>query len=89
MDRTDEELLIAAPQDVEAFATFYRRHEREVLAFFQRRTHDPEMAADLTAETFAAALLAAPRFRRASAPPVAWLFGLPRRRVRDQMRLRR
>lgn len=76
MDRSDEELLSATPDDVEAFATFYRRHEHAVLAFFHRRTHDPEMTADLTAETFAAALLAAPRFRPGPTPARAWLFGI-------------
>lgn len=81
MDRSDEALLLATPRDVEAFALFYRRHERAVLAYFQRRTHDPETAADLTAETFAAALLAAPRFSPTPAPAAAWLFGIARNKL--------
>src|SRR3954462_643347 len=59
--RTDEDLLQATPDDPEAFGIFYRRHVDAVLAFFRVRTGDPELAADLMAETFAAALLAVPR----------------------------
>jgi hypothetical protein len=35
--RTDGELLVATATDPEAFATFYRRHVRGLLAFFRRR----------------------------------------------------
>ena len=54
-DRDDDALLAAAADDPEAFARFYRLHVRGVIAYFRRRVHDPELAADLTAETFAAA----------------------------------
>ena len=50
---TDEELLAGDP---EAFAAFYRRHVAPLLGYFLRRTGNAELAADLTAETFAAAL---------------------------------
>jgi Sigma-70 region 2 len=66
--RADIELLAAAARDPAAFARFYRRHVHAVIAFFHRRTGDAELAADLTAETFAAALEGcrryAPRLRR-------------------------
>jgi hypothetical protein len=39
-----------------AFGAFYRRFEDEVLGYFLARGATPEVAADLTAETFAAAL---------------------------------
>jgi DNA-directed RNA polymerase specialized sigma24 family protein len=52
----DEELLAATPSQPEAFGTFYRRHERAMLVFFLRRVSTPEVAADLTAEVFVAAL---------------------------------
>ena len=35
-----------------------RRHVEDLAAFLMRRTRDAELAADLTAETFAAALVA-------------------------------
>ena len=57
----DETLLLAAREDAEAFGEFYRRRVDAVLAFFLRRTHDREVAADLAAETFAAALSSLPR----------------------------
>jgi RNA polymerase sigma factor (sigma-70 family) len=74
----DDDLLAAARKDGEAFATFYRRHEERVLAFFLARAGDPEVAADLTAETFAAALVSSGRFRRRREPATAWLFGIAR-----------
>jgi hypothetical protein len=54
--RSDEELLAATATDADAFAVFYRRHLRSVLAYLIRRTGRPDLAADLAAETFAAAL---------------------------------
>ena len=95
---TDDELVLATPADPEAFGMLYARHERAICGYFHRRTRDAELAADLTAETFAAALLAAPRFRvRAGTPAIAWLFGiarnvllrsLERSRVEDRARRR-
>jgi DNA-directed RNA polymerase specialized sigma24 family protein len=41
-----------------------------------RRTRDAELAADLTAETFAAALAARARFDPGRGSASAWLFGL-------------
>jgi Sigma-70 region 2 len=58
---TDEELLTS--HELGSFALFYRAHVDELLGFFCRRTGDAELAADLTAETFAAALAGRRRFR--------------------------
>jgi RNA polymerase sigma-70 factor (ECF subfamily) len=84
--RTDEDLLQATPDSPEAFGVFYRRHVEPVLAFFRVRTGDPELAADLMAETFAAALLAAPRFKPRREPAAAWLFTIARRKLIDSWR---
>ena len=73
-DPSDEDLLLST--DPEDFGRFYDRNVHAVLGYFARRTHDPELAADLTAETFASALVARRRFRRAATPAVAWLFGI-------------
>jgi hypothetical protein len=59
---TDEALLLAARTDAEAFTRFYRRHATPVLGYLVRRTRDPELGADLTAETFACALEGLTRF---------------------------
>jgi RNA polymerase sigma factor (sigma-70 family) len=75
--RSDEELLEAtAGGEPEAFAGFYRRHARPMTGFFVRRTGDAEMAADLVAETFAAALEGCARYEPARASAGAWLYGI-------------
>ena len=71
---SDEELL--ASHELGSFAVFYRAHVDELLGYFCRRTRDPELAADLTAETFAAALAARRRFRPEAGSARAWLFGI-------------
>ena len=57
-----------------------------LLGYFARRVHDPEIAADLTAETFAAALVSRRRFRPAATPAVAWLFGIAQHKLADYRR---
>jgi RNA polymerase sigma factor (sigma-70 family) len=83
--------------DAHDFAAFYRRHEDAVLAFFLRRTRGGNLAADLTAETFARALAGRRRFDPSIGEPGAWLFGIARNllatslqrgRVDDSMRRR-
>jgi RNA polymerase sigma factor (sigma-70 family) len=63
------------------FGTFYDRHARAVLAFACRRTADPELAADITAETFAAAYLARRRYREEGAGARGWLLGIARHQI--------
>ena len=81
---TDEELL--ASDVPEHFGLFYRRHAREVLGYLMRATRDAETAADLTAETFAAALVARRRFRPGEKPAAAWLFGIAGHKLADWRR---
>jgi RNA polymerase sigma factor (sigma-70 family) len=81
---TDDDLLTS--DEPAAFGLFYERRVREVLGYMMRRTGDPEVAADLTAETFAAAIVARRRFRPGGAPAGAWLFTLAHRRLVDFQR---
>ena len=81
MERSDEDLLAASVFDEDAFAAFYRRHCAAVAAYFLRRTGDAEVAADLTAETFAAALQGRRRYDPAKAPAFAWLWGIARHKL--------
>jgi RNA polymerase sigma factor (sigma-70 family) len=81
---SDEQLL--SSDDSEGFGLFYDRHVRTLLGFFARRTGDPEVAADLTAETFASAIVARRRYVATDAPAVAWLFTIARRRLADYHR---
>jgi RNA polymerase sigma factor (sigma-70 family) len=82
----DAELLRAAGRDADRFAAFYRRYEQPVLAFMASRTGRPELAADLCAETFAAALAASGRYRPEGESAAAWLFGIARRVLASSVR---
>jgi RNA polymerase sigma factor (sigma-70 family) len=81
---SDDDLLTSG--DPEAFGVFYDRHVRDVLAYMMRRTADPEAAADLTAETFAAAIVARRRYRPGAVPANGWLFSIAQRRLIDHQR---
>jgi RNA polymerase sigma-70 factor (ECF subfamily) len=82
--QSDDDLLTT--DDAEAFGMFYDRHIRTVVGYFARRTGDPEVAADLAAETFASALTARRRYRPGGAPASAWLFAIAARRLADYHR---
>src|ERR1700753_4247982 len=84
--RTDGELLVATPGDPDAFGVFYRRHVRGVLSFFRRRVPSAEVAFDLTAETFAAALEAAPRYEPRPDPARGWLYGIAFNKLHEARR---
>ncbi len=84
--RTDGELLVATATDAEAFAVFYRRHVRGVLSFFRRRLPTTELAFDLTAETFAAALEATPRYEPRPEPARGWLYGIAWNKLHEAQR---
>jgi RNA polymerase sigma factor (sigma-70 family) len=81
---TDEALL--ARRDPASFEAFYLRHVETLLGFFARRTRDPELAADLTAETFAAALSHRRRYRPEQGAAAAWLFGIAMHKLTDAQR---
>jgi RNA polymerase sigma-70 factor (ECF subfamily) len=77
-DQTDAELAARTLADPVLFGELYRRHERSVLAYFLRWIASPELAADLTAETFAAALGSIAGYEQERGEFVAWLFGIAR-----------
>ena len=81
---SDEALL--SGRDPAGFEEFYVRHVDGLLGFFARRTRDPELAADLTAETFAAALASRARYRPAAGAASAWLFGIAMKKLADAQR---
>jgi RNA polymerase sigma factor (sigma-70 family) len=87
LSQWDDAALLAERKQPEAsFAVFYRRHVRLVLRFFARRGVDAADAADLTAETFAAALLARRRYRPEAGTPQAWLLGIAHNKLADSRR---
>lgn len=73
-----EVLRRVAAGERDAFSLLYVRYEPIVAGFLVRRTRDPELAADLTAETFAAAILGAGRYRDEGQSAVGWLLGIAR-----------
>jgi RNA polymerase sigma-70 factor (ECF subfamily) len=86
--RQDHDLLAATRSgDGAAFGVFYRRHRALVLAFLGRRTRSPDTAADLMAETFAAALVAVrDKGRPLPDEPLAWLLTIARNKLIDSLR---
>ena len=88
--RSDEELLEGSASCPEQFVTFYDRHAAGLLAFFARRTYDAQVAADLTAETFAQAFAGRARFRNPGpGAATAWLYTIARRQLNRYIRRRR
>lgn len=78
---SDAELIAADDVNGDAFETFYGRHVDDVLRLFVRRTGCAQTAADLTSETFAAALVSRRGFQDTGAPGRAWLFKLAQRQL--------
>ena len=89
MEPSDADLLQASARDPDAFGRFYDRHAERLLVFFARRTGDAQEAADLTAETFAAAFAARRRYRDTGAPAYAWLLGIARHQLARAFRRQR
>lgn len=73
---SDAELLKRSVADRQAFGVFYERHERAVLGFLGAATRSADLAADLTAETFAAALESVEQFDPERGSGRVWLFGI-------------
>lgn len=85
-------LLRRSGDDPVAFAVFYRRYERLVLGWGVRRLGDAEAAADLVAETFAAAWLSRKTFAprdEAEGSAAPWLLGIAHNKLRLAARRRR
>lgn len=85
---SDGELLQRTRRgEAEAFGLLYERRRDLVLAFLMKRTRDPEIAMDLMAETFAAALLSLaenpPEISGSAAP---WLLTIARNNLIDSYR---
>lgn len=84
---SDGELLAAtASGDVEAFARFYRRHERHMLGYAISRCANAADVADVVGETFLAALRSAHRYSDGDGDATAWLYGIARHVLSHQRR---
>jgi RNA polymerase sigma-70 factor (ECF subfamily) len=75
----DDAALVSSAGDAEAFQDFYLANVQRLVVFFTRRTLNPEVALDLTADTFATALQRRGQFRGATAAEAeGWLFAIAR-----------
>lgn len=85
---SDRRLLAAVQSgEGEAFGAFFERHADAVSRYVRRRTSGPEEAADLVAETFAAALQSVHRGNAARVSEGApWLIGIARNKLTDSYR---
>jgi RNA polymerase sigma factor (sigma-70 family) len=61
------------------FERLYRANVSDVTAYFARRSTDPQAVADLTAETFTAAITSFGSFDPRKGTARAWVFGIARR----------
>lgn len=84
--RSDAELIVASRSDPRAFRELYDRWADTLLAYFYRRVRDPEVAADLLAETFAVAYERRGSYRNLGKPGGAWLYGIARRELSSYFR---
>ena len=86
----DAELLREARRDPDAFREFYERHALRLRAWLRRATASTEVANDLTAETFAQALVSLKRFRGSDdEQAAAWLYGIARNLLSQYWRQQR
>lgn len=83
----DAQLLAASARgDADAFACFYRRHLSAVVGFCLRETGRAELAADLSAEVFAAAFEASGRYEPRQQSALPWLLGIARNKLLESFR---
>jgi len=81
-NETAQGLRPRAPASQGAAAEFervYRANADAVTAFFARRSADPQTVADLTADTFVAAITSFAAFDARRGTARAWVFGIARR----------
>ena len=84
----DAQLKFMVPQERLEAATLHAQHLDDVFRYVSRRVPQREEAEDITAETFAAAFEALPKFR-GQCEPRLWLLGIARRKIADAMRRRK
>jgi RNA polymerase sigma factor (sigma-70 family) len=73
--------------ETDDIARLYAEHAYSVLAFFARRTYQPEIAVDLMAETFALAFEDRADFRGSGdRQAIGWIYGIARNRLAEFLR---
>lgn len=85
----DAHLVARAQADPRAFAPLYARYVDPVYRYCYRRLGHPEAAADATAQIFAKALAALPRYRTDAPSFRSWMFAIAHNVITDDLRARR
>ncbi len=85
----DARVVALAKSDPRAFAPLYARYFDPVYRYCYRRLGHPEAAADATAQVFAKALAALPRYREDAPSFRSWLFTIAHNVITDDLRARR
>ena len=85
-DRDSGLVAAMAGGDDSAFAAVYRAYMPLVLRWCLRETGNRELAADLSAEVFAASLTAARRYRPQRGSVASWLLGIARNKLAESRR---
>lgn len=81
-DRSDTELVRAAPDDPAAFEMLFERHSIPLHGWLFAQTNDLTASRELLSETFSEAWRSAPRFRGENdRSGSAWLYGIARNRL--------
>lgn len=82
----EQALLMAARSNPKVFGELYEWFERPLLQFFMHATGRADLAADLTAETFARAIEVIANYDPARGRADQWLFGLARNILSESYR---
>jgi RNA polymerase sigma factor (sigma-70 family) len=91
MEGTEDSALVAdlVAGNREAFVKLYRTYLPLVLRWCLRATGDRELAADLSSEVFAEALVKCDRYRPELGSVGAWLLGIAGNKLRESRRRKR
>lgn len=84
----DAQLNFMVPKERLEAAALHAQYLDDVFRYVSRRVPQREEAEDITAETFAAAFEALPKFRGGCEPRL-WLLGIARRKIADAGRRRK
>jgi len=79
-------LRLAATGDADAYATFFRRHERAIAAYAAKRCAVRADVPDLVSDVFLAALQRADRYRAETTDARPWLYGIAERLIANNRR---
>jgi RNA polymerase sigma-70 factor, ECF subfamily len=89
VDALEQDLVLRAGHDQDAFAALYRRHYGAIAGYVYRRVGDPHATEDLVVETFIAAMRGIGGFRYRGSPFRAWLYRIATNRVNRWARRQR